>query len=81
MFKFDYNLHWIFLIAEICSNFYRKLRSIGTDLSRHKSAKSASSSGYPSPGLDESRCPCGSSVEVGRMIQVFSQYMFSGLFP
>ncbi|XP_024364528.1 E3 SUMO-protein ligase SIZ1 isoform X2 [Physcomitrium patens] len=48
---------------------YRKLRSIGTDLSRHKSAKSASSSGYPSPGLDESRCPCGSSVEAGRMIQ------------
>lgn len=46
---------------------------------RYKSAKSGSSSVYPSAGHEERRvhdetkvhCPCGSSVETGKMIQVF----------
>ncbi|KAG0583950.1 hypothetical protein KC19_3G174400 [Ceratodon purpureus] len=56
---------------------YRKLRTSGTDFSKHKSAKSGSSSGYPSAGPEEhrvcdetkTRCPCGSTVDTGTMIQ------------
>ncbi|XP_024357536.1 E3 SUMO-protein ligase SIZ2 isoform X3 [Physcomitrium patens] len=55
---------------------YRKLRHSGTE-SKHKVAKSGSSSGYPSAGPEDhevveetrTRCPCGSNVETGTMIQ------------
>lgn len=61
----------------------RKLRNSGTELSKHKSAKSGSSSGYPSAGPEghlvsdeiRTRCPCGSTVETGTMIQVFLIYI------
>lgn len=49
---------------------------------KHKSAKSGSSSGYPSAGPEghivsdeiRTRCPCGSCVETGTMIQVVDFY-------
>ncbi|XP_024382422.1 E3 SUMO-protein ligase SIZ1 isoform X3 [Physcomitrium patens] len=74
---------------------YRKLRNSGAELSRYKSAKSGSSSVYPSAGHEERRvhdetkvhCPCGSSVETGKMIQCVEpkcrirQHMSCVVFP
>jgi hypothetical protein len=64
--------------------FYRKLRNSGNELSKHKASKSGSSSGYPSAAPEErvceetiTRCPCGSNVETGTMIQVFLTNIFS----
>ena len=61
----------------------RKLRCSGNELSKHKASKSGSSSGYPSAAPEEpvceetvTRCPCGSNVETGTMIQVYLIYIF-----
>ena len=62
---------------DICCGTDRKLRSSGNESSKHEASKSGSSSGYPSaaPGVrvveeTVTRCPCGSNVETGTMIQV-----------
>ncbi|KAG0599443.1 hypothetical protein M758_12G152300 [Ceratodon purpureus] len=55
---------------------YRKNRCSGNEPSKQKASKSESSSGYPSAAPEErvyeetiTRCPCGSNVETGTMIQ------------
>lgn len=67
--------------AKCLGDLDRKLRHSGTE-SKHKVAKSGSSSGYPSAGPEDhevveetrTRCPCGSNVETGTMIQVFLHF-------
>ena len=75
---------YFFLQCRFVGGSDRKLRNSGTEFSKHKSAKSGSSSGYPSAGLEEhrvcdetkTRCPCGSTMETGTMIQVFLHIFF-----
>lgn len=80
---------WVlfFLQCTFAVDSDRKLRCSGNELSKHKASKSGSSSGYPSAAPEEpvceetvTRCPCGSNVETGTMIQVYLIYVFFCLF-
>lgn len=67
--------------VEICRSFDRKLKNSGIEVTKSKATQSGSSSGTPSaapkPTRTEEtkiRCPCGSHIDAGIMIQVFPNY-------